>query len=101
MTRSSRAITTPPAGSSRTATTPMLTVASPPASEVELELRARAIARAIEAVRGPAGHADRAALVVNYPPAIDARIARRSAQLAARALVEAGLGEDARLVEGP
>jgi multidrug efflux pump subunit AcrB len=81
-------------------TTLMLTVASPPAGEVELELRARAIQHAIEAVRGTGG-TGRAAVIAGYPPAIDARLARNAAQLVWRGLIEAGLARDERLIEGP
>jgi multidrug efflux pump subunit AcrB len=77
----------------------MLTVASPKVSAVELTLRARAVAHAIEAARQ--GQPGRATLVVNFPASINSRPLRRGAELAARALVDDGVGADARVLEGP
>jgi multidrug efflux pump subunit AcrB len=75
----------------------LLTVASPQVNDVELELRARAIAHAIGAVR-PAGAKDRATLVVAFPPSINSQALRRVAQEALRAL---GGDSYAQLIEGP
>jgi multidrug efflux pump subunit AcrB len=78
----------------------LLTVASPPVNDVELELRGRAIARAITEVRKSAVVGGRATLVVNFPPSINARPLERAAQAVAHALAE-GPNADARVIEGP
>src|SRR5689334_10677583 len=75
----------------------LLTVASPKVSDVELELRARAVARAITSVRG--GALGRATLVVAFPPSINARPLTRIAEEATRSLSDAS--SDARMIEGP
>ncbi|HYY52906.1 MAG TPA: efflux RND transporter permease subunit, partial [Myxococcales bacterium] len=77
----------------------MLTVASPKVGQIELELRAQAIAKALAASR--AGAPGRAALVLNFPASIDARPLRLSADEIAVALRNEGFGTNPRLVEGP
>src|SRR4051812_30268387 len=54
----------------------MLTVASPKVSAIEIELRAQAIAKALDHAR--AGKQGRATLLVNFPASIDARPLRLS-----------------------
>jgi multidrug efflux pump subunit AcrB len=77
----------------------MLTVASPKVNEVELSLRARAIARAITAARK--GDAGRVTIVVNFPADINSRPLRRAATGLQRGLVDSGVARDPRLIEGP
>jgi multidrug efflux pump len=55
----------------------MLTVASPKVSDIELELRARAIATAIDTVRADAAPGPRATLIVNFPPEINVQVMER------------------------
>ena len=60
----------------------MLTVASPKVSDVELQLRATAIGKAIAAVRAGARTAPgepRATLVIGFPPDINSNLVRRVA----------------------
>src|SRR5262249_9970105 len=77
----------------------MLTVASPKMGEIELELRAKAVARAIEGVRTRAAvPGDRATIVVSFPPSINSLPLRRTAEAALR---ELGRDQaDGRLLEG-
>jgi multidrug efflux pump subunit AcrB len=78
----------------------MLTVASPPTSDIELELRAAAIARAIEAARrGAPSPEGRATLLVAFPPAMNSLELKRIAAEAVAATRT--LGTDPRLIEGP
>jgi multidrug efflux pump subunit AcrB len=77
----------------------MLTVASPKVDEIEIELRAQAVAKAMEKSRG--SRTGRAALVLNFPASIDARPLRLSADEMMVVLQSEGLGSDARLIEGP
>jgi multidrug efflux pump subunit AcrB len=77
----------------------LLTVASPKAGDVELALRARAIKKAITTARRE--QVGRATLVVAFPPSINRRSLRRSAEAGATAIVESGVGGDARVIEGP
>lgn len=83
----------------------MLTVASPRSGPVELQMRAEAIAKAVQSVRSsarvdPAGVASRAALVVSFPFALEAdELKAVHAELAAWA-TERG-AEDVRTFQGP
>ena len=81
----------------------MLTVASPAESPVVVALRAGAVARAIAEVRAraPSGRGSRVAIVVAYSELVDPAILRRMRDLAARHLVESGLGRDVRPIQGP
>jgi len=76
----------------------MLTVASPRVGEIELALRARSLQADIERVR--AGEADRATIVVSYPPAISADPFRRIGAAAVSFFADLG-DDDGRIVEGP
>ncbi len=74
----------------------MLSVASPKASSIELELRARSLEHAIESVRRQSSTTDRATLIVSFPPSINSTSLRRIAGEAA-----AQIGSDGRVIEGP
>ncbi|MEZ4363662.1 MAG: efflux RND transporter permease subunit [Kofleriaceae bacterium] len=76
----------------------MLTLASPSVGGVELELRAAAIAREIEKVRG-ANRAGRATLILNFPPESEPQVLERLIAKAQQAL--AGVSGDARRLQGP
>lgn len=80
----------------------MLTVASPKANDVELELRSRAIARAIEEVRSAAASdAPRVTVVVSFPPAINATSMQRLGDQARRFFDTLPETDDARLIQSP
>src|SRR6185436_8466864 len=75
----------------------MLTVASPPVSGPELDVKARAVERALAGVRSSAGSAtSRAAVVVSFPPALAARVVERPARLLAEFFETEGIGRDVR-----
>jgi multidrug efflux pump subunit AcrB len=76
----------------------MLTVASPKVSDIELELRARAVEHAIASARR--GEPGRVTLVVNFPPSINASSLRRAGDGVARWFEQLG-ARAPRLVEGP
>jgi len=80
----------------------MLTVASPKASDVEIDLRAKAVQKAIEAIRAQARSGDepRFTIVLNYPQSISARLVRNGLDRFARFTKEVGYAQDIRLVEG-
>jgi multidrug efflux pump subunit AcrB len=78
----------------------LLTVASPKVDDIELSLRAAAVADAITRARaGSSGR--RAALVTAFPQSIDPATAMRSRNLLMEAAAAAGLGRDFRRIEGP
>ncbi|HEY0193261.1 MAG TPA: efflux RND transporter permease subunit, partial [Kofleriaceae bacterium] len=78
----------------------MLTVASPPVSELELELRAAAVGRAITAVRaGAAG--TRATLVISFPSDINTHVMQRVGDRVLRYFDALPGTSDARLIENP
>ncbi|MCP3104302.1 efflux RND transporter permease subunit [Myxococcus sp. K15C18031901] len=80
----------------------MLTVASPKANDVELELRARAVAHAIESVRASAsGSAPRATVVVSFPPSINASSMQRLGDQARRFFDTLEETDDARFIQSP
>ncbi len=80
----------------------LLTVASPKANEIEIALRARVLARAITDVRAKTtAPQKRATLVVAFPPSINSRPLLRATEAGARALVEGGVVQDPRVIEGP
>jgi multidrug efflux pump subunit AcrB len=65
----------------------MLTVASPKVSDIEIDLRARAVANAIEIARtGALSQGSRATLVVSFPPEINAQAMERLGDQARRYL---------------
>ncbi len=81
----------------------MLTVASPKSSAAEIAPRASAIERAIEQVRASLPAEDRASrftIVVNFPPALGARIVRPGLEAFADFTREKGFAADIRLIEG-
>jgi multidrug efflux pump subunit AcrB len=78
----------------------MLTVASPKASDIEIQLRAESVARAVKAIRGGTA-GDRATLLVNFPPEINVDAMRRLADDARRYFDALSSTHDARLVENP
>ncbi|HTE79926.1 MAG TPA: efflux RND transporter permease subunit, partial [Reyranella sp.] len=80
----------------------MLTVASPPVSGPELELKAAAVQQAITEVRsGVAAGSSRAALVVSFPQSLAASVVERPGRLLASYFEETGFGKDIRLKMGP
>ena len=80
----------------------MLTVASPPVSGPELDLKAAAVQQAITEVRSgvPAG-LGRAALVVSFPQSLAASVVERPGRLMASYFEETGFGKDVRVNMGP
>lgn len=80
----------------------MLTVASPQANGVELELRSRAIARAIEEVRsGAKAQGSRATVVVSFPPSINATSMQRLGDQARQFFDTLPDTSDARFIQSP
>jgi len=81
----------------------MLTVASPPVSGPELELKAAAVQQAITDLRAklPGGGAGRAALVVSFPQSLAARVVERPGRLLGAFFEETGFGTDVRVQLGP
>jgi len=85
-------------------TTLMLTVASPKVNDIELQLRAAAVAQAITAVRAGARSGpgeSRATIVISFPSDINSDLVRRVSERLARQLdAQPGTG-DARLIDNP
>jgi len=80
----------------------LLTVASPKVSEIELELRARTIQRAIDSVRAKANPgANRVTVVTCFPSGVTVTALQRITAALAPAFEQHGLGRDARFVSGP
>jgi multidrug efflux pump subunit AcrB len=79
----------------------MLTVASPKASDVEVELRARSVAHAIERVRTGAAPGPRATLVVSFPPSMNSAPLERVGLLATHYFDGLPGTGDTRLLRGP
>jgi multidrug efflux pump subunit AcrB len=79
----------------------MLTVASPGASAVEIELRARDLRRAIEASRGKSGATLRATLAYFYPRSLDPDVPGRSFGLFVDWMTSRGIVHDPRVITGP
>src|SRR5262245_39832536 len=81
----------------------MLTVASPPASAVEIHLRARDIRQAIEQVRAgtPKGSQPRVSIVACYPKAIPWDTVARTSQVFEKWVQETGVSRGASLFHGP
>ncbi len=78
----------------------MLTVASPPVSGPELELKARDVRRTIAELRtGASG--DRATVVVSFPQALAKDVVERPGRLLAQFFTEKGVGRDVRVAMGP
>jgi multidrug efflux pump subunit AcrB len=81
----------------------MLTVASPPVSELELQLRAAAVEKAITAVRAGAkgGAPGRATLVISFPSDINTHVMQRVGDRVLRYFDALPGTSDARLIENP
>jgi multidrug efflux pump subunit AcrB len=78
----------------------MLTVTSPMVSDIELELRAKALSRTLESVRqGTTG--ERAALIVGFPPGINPSSLERLGSGVASYFEQMPDVKDARLVRAP
>ena len=80
----------------------MLTVASPPVSGPELELKAAAVQRAITELRAalPKGGGSRAALVVSFPQSLASRVVERPGRLMGAFFEETGVGRNVRVRMG-
>src|SRR5262245_15400283 len=77
----------------------MLTVASPPVPDVELELRARSIEHQIEQIRsGTTG--SRFTLVIGFPETVNPNTARGPADMFVKYLNDTGLARDVQFIEG-
>jgi len=77
----------------------MLTVASPPASEIEIDLRTRDIKKAIAAAR-PAHASDRLSFIYSFPLSVAADTVRRPFTLFARSAEKEGMIGDVRFFDG-
>ncbi len=83
-------------------TTLMLTVASPAVSDVELDLRALAVTKAINAARaGVPDAASRVTLILNYPPEVNAGAMQALGEEAARYFEMLPGTRDARFFQHP
>ncbi|MCC7383290.1 MAG: efflux RND transporter permease subunit [Deltaproteobacteria bacterium] len=79
----------------------LLTVASPKVGEVEIDLRSRAIKKAIEKVRSEAeAPGSRATIISAFPMKVETQSFRRMAAALAPQLEDLGRGRDFRLIEG-
>ncbi len=79
----------------------MLTVASPRADDIEIDLRARTIQEEIARTRLAAGgEAGRVSLLMCFSTTISPRIARLQVDIFASELKEAGLAREIRVIEG-
>ncbi len=84
-------------------TTLMLTVASPPASPVEISLRADAVKRAIDNCRlscEPGARVKRVSIIVCYPTSTPSRVPRRQRDLFAAYVAKKGFLQDVRIING-
>ncbi len=84
----------------------MLTVTTPKVSEIEIALRARAVRRTIDEVRGQAppesaAPGKRATLVVCYPEGMNATTLKQLGPLLTGVMADQKFADDARLMEGP
>jgi multidrug efflux pump subunit AcrB len=79
----------------------MLTVASPKVSEIELDLRAKAVAGAIAAVRTGSGGQARATLITSFPSDINTGAMRRLGDQVKEYFGELPGTSDPRLLENP
>ncbi len=77
----------------------MLTVASPPADPLVIDLRARDIGSGIQKIR--AGRPGRLSVAVCYPQTLDPGIVRRPVELLERRMKEEGVARELKLAEGP
>jgi len=82
----------------------MLTVASPPASDIDVALRARSVKKAIEQVRAALpknAPQPRVSVVVSFPQSIPADEVRKSFEWVAQLGVNAGVLQDPNVFQGP
>jgi multidrug efflux pump subunit AcrB len=82
----------------------MLTVASPPASQVEIALRAASIRKAIEHTRSqksPRAPQPRVSILYCFPLSVAADLVRDSFEAAARVGQQSGVFKDPHVFEGP
>src|SRR5262249_13548489 len=90
----------------------MLTVASPKVNDIELELRAKSLQKAIESVRKgaptapdvpamPAKPSERVTFVITFPPSINTSALRRTMLVGTQNFIETAAAADARMIEGP
>jgi multidrug efflux pump subunit AcrB len=79
----------------------MLTIASPRAGDVELQLRAAQIEKGIRAVRAQAPGGRRGSLVYSFPSSVDPRPLRRVLDQLAVFAEERGIAKNVRFFEGP
>ncbi|MCU1263222.1 MAG: AcrB/AcrD/AcrF family protein [Bryobacterales bacterium] len=77
----------------------MLTVASPPADPLVLDLRARDVALAIERLRR--NRKGRLSVAVCFPQSVDAALVRRPAELLSRRIQTEGAAHDLAIAGGP
>ena len=80
----------------------LLTVASPPVSGPELDLKARDVRHTIEDLRSgaPDGGQDRATVVVSFPQALAKEVVERPGRLLAQFFDEQGIGRNVRVAMG-
>ena len=80
----------------------MLTIASPKESDIEIELRADNIRKAIEEVRGayPSDTQERATFLLALPGSVDSEVLRNVFGLLSRSLEENGVASDIALIIG-
>src|SRR5215813_11089185 len=82
----------------------MLTVASPPASDIDVALRARSVKKAIEQVRASQpknAPQPRLSVVVSFPQSVAAEEVKASFQLVAQLGIHNGAFQDPYLFQGP
>src|SRR5215467_607115 len=82
----------------------MLTVASPPASDIDIALRARTVKKAIEQVRASEAKnapRPRVSIVVSFPQSISAEEVKMSFQLVDQLGVGRGAFKDPQVFQGP
>ncbi|HKF42603.1 MAG TPA: efflux RND transporter permease subunit [Thermoanaerobaculia bacterium] len=81
----------------------MLTIASPPASGLEIKLRARDVRQGIEQARAaaPKGSAPRVSIVACYPKSIPADSVARIVSLFQNFIQQGGATRNARVLQGP
>lgn len=79
----------------------LLTVASPPVSGAELDIKARDVSAAMRRMREGHPGDDRASIVIAFPPSLAEGVVERPGRLLAAYLADSGVGRDVRLTLGP
>jgi multidrug efflux pump subunit AcrB len=79
----------------------LLTVASPPPGEIEIELRTRAIRQQVQRARAGTTGADRVAVVFSFPQSVSSELARPLVARFTATLEAAGQLRDVHPLEGP